>query len=165
MSVQELIYEGRIVRLVILGGKWEVVQHADAVAVLITRGREVLGVNQKRVAVGRTTWEIPAGLIDPGEEPEDAAEREAAEEVQLGGRLQLVSRFFVSPGFTDEEVFLYELKDPVHAPGVPDADERLTPQWRDALEAWNAVTDGQLATSSVTAVALRHVLAREGVLP
>ncbi len=165
MSVRELIYDGRIVRLVILDGKWEVVEHASAVAVLITRGRQVLGVRQKRVAIGRTTWEIPAGLIDPGEEPADAAARETAEEVQLGGRLEFLNRFYVSPGFTDEEVFLFELHDPVAAEGTPDEGERLTPEWLDAGEALAAVRSGELATSGVTVLALQHVLAREGVLP
>ncbi len=161
-SVRKEIYDGRIVRLVILDGKWEVVEHASAVAVLITDGSKVLGVRQERVAVGRSTWEIPAGLIDAGEEPAAAAAREAAEEVQLGGRLEFITRFYVSPGFTDEEVFLYELHDAVAADGTPDPDERLTPEWLDAREAWRAVQAGTLATSGVTVVALQHVLARLG---
>lgn len=161
--MQELIFDGKIIRLVIVDGKWEVVEHASAVAILITRGRQVLGVRQERVAVKRSTWEIPAGLIDPGEEPATAAARETAEEVQLGGRLELITRFYVSPGFTDEEVFLYELHDPVTAPGEPDPDERLTPEWLDAYEAWQAIRDGELASSGVTVAALQHVLARHGV--
>ena len=163
--MREVLYDGRIVRLVILDGKWETVEHASAVAVLITRGQQVLGVKQQRPAVGRTTWEIPAGLIDPGEEPEAAARRETAEEGQLGGRLEFVTRFFVSPSFTNEEVFLYELHDPQPAAGSPDADERLTPEWRDALEVWQAVRAGEVATSGVTVLALQHLLARSGALP
>lgn len=161
--MRQPIFEGKIVDLVVLDGKWEVVRHADAVGILIARGRQVLGVSQLRPAIGRVSWEVPAGLIDPGETPAEAAAREAAEEVQLGGRLQLIGRFFTSPGFTDEEVHLFELHDSAPALGAPDPDERLTPQWRDALAAWNAVLAGQLATSSVTALALRHVLARHGV--
>ncbi len=163
--MREVIYDGKIVRLVKLSGKWEVVEHASAVAVLITRGRQVLGVRQERVAVGRTTWEIPAGLIDPGETPAAAAAREAAEEVQLGGRLELVTRFYVSPGFTDEEVHLFELHEPRQVTGTPDDDEALVPEWRDAHEVWQAVRAGTLATSGVTVTALQLVLARHGLLP
>lgn len=163
--MREVIYDGRIVRLIIKDGKWEVVEHASAVAVLIARGTKVLGVRQERVAIGRTTWEIPAGLIDPGEEPEEAAARETAEEVQLGGRLEFINRFFVSPGFTDEEVFLFELHDAVEAEGTPDESERLTPEWLDAAEVLAAVRQGELATSGVTMLALHLVLARHGLLP
>lgn len=163
--MREVIYDGAIVRLVKLAGKWEVVEHASAVAVLITDGRRVLGVSQQRVAVGRTTWEIPAGLIDPGETPADAAAREAAEEVKLGGRLRLLTRFYVSPGFTDEEVHLFELSDAVPVEGNLDEDEVLVPEWRDSLEAWRAIRAGTLATSGVTVAALQFVLARHGELP
>lgn len=164
-GVREQIFNGKIVDLVLLDGKWEIAHHADAVGILIARQRQVLGVSQLRPAIGRVSWEIPAGLIDPGETPLEAAAREAAEEVQLGGRLQLIGRFFSSPGFTDEEVHLFELLDHVPAAGVPDPDEKLTPHWRDALAAWRDVLDGKLATSSVTALALRHVLARHGISP
>lgn len=162
VNVRNEIYNGRILRLVILDNKWEVVEHASAVAVLVTDGAKVLGVRQQRVAVGLSTWEIPAGLIDPGEDPATAAAREVAEEVQLGGRLELVTRFYVSPGFTDEEVFLYELHEPAPAEGTQDPDEHLTPEWLDAREAWRAIRKGTLSTSGVTVVALQHVLAKLG---
>ncbi|NLG08006.1 MAG: NUDIX hydrolase [Deinococcales bacterium] len=163
--MREVIFDGRIVRLVVLDGKWEVVEHADAVGVLVARGRQVLGVRQPRVAIGRDSWEVPAGLVDPDEDPLRAAAREMAEEAQLGGRFELIARFYTSPGFTDEETYLYELHEAAPVDGTPEADEELTLEWRDALEAWEAIKDGRLATSSVTAVALRHVLAREGVAP
>lgn len=161
--MRQEIFSGKVVKLSILDGFWEVVEHADAVAVLVARGSEVLGVRQYRHAVGRESWEIPAGLIDPGEEPITAAARELAEEAQLGGNLTLVTRFYPSPGFSDEETYLYELHEMTDAPGKPDETEQLQLEWRDALETWRAVAAGELATSSVTVVALRQLLARRGV--
>lgn len=165
--MRDEIYRGRIVTLTIVDGHWEVVEHADAVAVLVTRGHSVLGVRQFRPAVGHDTWEIPAGLIDPGETPERAAARELAEETGLAGDLHLVTRLYASPGFTTETVYLYEANDVrsvEEAEGhAPDEGEDLTLEWRDALDLWRAVADGQETTSGVTLLAVRQVLARHGV--
>ena len=158
------IYRGRIVTLVTLDGHWEVVEHADAVAVLVANGRDVLGVRQKRPAVRHETWEIPAGLLEEGEDPVTAAARELAEEVQLAGRLTLVTSLYASPGFTDERVYLYELTDarPDHS-HAPDPTEDLRVEWRDALSVWRSLASGSEVTSGVTVLALRHLLARLGV--
>jgi len=161
--VRREIYQGRIVTLVTIDDHWEVVEHADAVAVLVSRGREVLGVWQRRPAVGQETWEIPAGLIDPGEDPATAAARELAEEARLAGRLSLVTSLYASPGFTDERVYLYELAGSRPEHGFePDASEDLRLEWRDALAVWTALASGAEVTSGVTALALRHLLARLG---
>lgn len=162
---RETLWRGRIVTLERLGGRFEVVRHASAVAVLALQGGLVLGVRQQRPAIARETWEMPAGLIDPGEAPEAAAERELREETQLTGTFRHVSRMFASPGFTDEEVHLFEARDLHPAEGVPDEEEELRIEWRDPLEVWREVAAGSLATSAVTVVGLRHALATAGIRP
>ena len=157
------IYKGRIVTLVTLDDHWEVVEHADAVAVLVADGRLVLGVWQHRPAVGHRTWEVPAGLIDPGEEPLVAAARELGEEARLAGKLSLIASLYASPGFTDERIYLYQATDtrPEHG-HEPDESEDLRLEWRDALDVWQALAAGDEVTSGVTALALRHLLAGLG---
>ncbi len=164
MSRRKEIFAGHILTLAILDDKWEVVEHPGAVAVLVTRGAAVLGVRQFRHAVGRSCWELPAGLIDPGEEPHQAAARELAEETQLAGELKLITRFYTSPGYSDELIHLYEAEDVQPAPGVPDDSEELTVEWRDPLEVWRLVAAGSEASSAPTVLGLRHLLARRGVL-
>jgi len=163
--VREESFSGKIVTLVVEDGRWEIVLHADSVAVLVNEGRMVLGVWQRRVAVDERTWEIPAGLVEPGEEPEVAALRELAEEVQLGGVLTRVTSFYVSPGFTDELVHLFHLSEPHEVSGQRDEDEDLELEWRDARDVWRAVAEGRERTSATTVMALRHVLAEQGVNP
>jgi ADP-ribose pyrophosphatase len=63
-------------------GKREIVRVRDAVAVLpLDRDETVHMVRQHRPAIGETLLEIPAGLIDPEEKPEEAAKRECEEEI------------------------------------------------------------------------------------
>ena len=69
----DTVYQGAIVTLELLDGHWEVVRHASAVAVLVVRDGLVLGVRQRRPAVDADTWELPAGLIDAGETPDQSA--------------------------------------------------------------------------------------------
>ena len=157
--MSETLFRGKIITVKRLDGRWEVVEHAAAVAILVERDGRVLGVRQDRPAVGAATWELPAGLIDPGEEPSRAAARELAEEARLGGTLELLSRVYASPGFTDEEIFLFRASDLYAAEAEPDEGEDLTVEWRDPAEVWAAVARGELKTSAVTALGIRHALA------
>jgi ADP-ribose pyrophosphatase len=162
---RETVWSGRIVTLELLDGRYEVVRHVPAVAVLALRDGLVLGVSQRRPAIDARTWELPAGLIDAGEAPAEAAARELREEAQLCGRLTFLTRLFASPGFTDEEIHLFEARGLAPCDGVPDETEELTVAWRDPREVWRDVADGRLKTSGVTLLGLRHALAELGRTP
>lgn len=162
--MREVLFEGRILRLEREDGRWEIVRHADAVAVLChdATGR-VLGVWQYRPAVEARTWELPAGLIDAGETPEQAAARELAEEAGLGGRLRSVTRFYPSPGFCDELVHLFEADALQPVSGhASDPDEVLELEWRDPLSTWRSIAEGEIVSSSVTVLGLAHALGMGG---
>lgn len=152
---REQIFQGHIINVVRLDGHWEVVEHPDAVAILVRDGRRVLGVRQTRPAIDGETWELPAGLIDPGETPQQAARRELAEEANLEGDLRLIARSFSSPGFTDECVYLFEANSVSYVAGTPDPGETLTVEWRDVGELWAEMLTGDLATSTTTLLGLR----------
>jgi ADP-ribose pyrophosphatase len=154
LSNRKTIYDGYILSLVIQDNKWEIVEHAEAIAVLIRRGREVLGVMQPRPAINQTTWELPAGLIDSGETPLEAAKRELAEEVQLTGDLELITQFYTSPGFTNEKLYVFEAKNLSAAYAQPDADENIELSWRDIDEVWEEIKQGKVAASSPTVLGL-----------
>ncbi len=91
----------------------EVVHHPGAVVVAPVDGDELLFVRQYRPAVERRVLELPAGLRDhPGESPEETAARECEEEVGYRpAHLRLLHRFYSSPGFTDEQIWLYLAED------------------------------------------------------
>jgi ADP-ribose diphosphatase len=92
----------------------DVVHHPGAVVVVpVTASHTAVMVRQYRAALETELLEIPAGKRDvDGEAPEITAERELAEEVGFkAGRLQLLARFYNSPGFTDELTWLYLARD------------------------------------------------------
>lgn len=78
-----------------------------------TEGEEVVLIRQYRTALDRAVLELPAGKLDvPGEDPEECARRELAEEVGLAaGKLEELVYYYTSPGFTDESVIVYLATD------------------------------------------------------
>ncbi|HWE56406.1 MAG TPA: NUDIX hydrolase [Acidimicrobiales bacterium] len=97
----------------------DVVHHPGAVVVVpLIADDRVLMVRQFRAAIGDDLFEIPAGKRDvDGEPTEETAQRELAEEVgRRAGRIDLLARFYNSPGFTDEFTWLYLARDLVEVP-------------------------------------------------
>ncbi len=97
----------------------DVVRHPGAVVVVpLTEARTVLMVRQYRAAIETELLELPAGKRDvEGEPTEITAARELAEEVgRHAGRLDLLARFYNSPGFSDEFSWLYLAQELTPAP-------------------------------------------------
>lgn len=111
------IYAGRVVHLhvdtVLLPNgvtvDLEVIRHpgASAVVPLKDDGTVVL-IRQFRHATGGFIYEIPAGKLNPGEDPLQCAERELEEEIgYCAKRFELLSSIYTAPGFTDEVIHIY----------------------------------------------------------
>lgn len=113
----EQIYDGKIIKVkvdeVLLPNgktsKREIVQHQGAVAVLpFTDDGKLVVVRQFRKPLERTIVELPAGKLEPGEDPLECAKRELAEETGFQAeQFTHLSTFYTSPGFADERLHLY----------------------------------------------------------
>ncbi|MCG3141181.1 MAG: ADP-ribose pyrophosphatase [Anaerolineae bacterium] len=114
---REYAYQGRVLNLrldtvrVTSGDVTlrEIAEHHGAVAILpLDEAGNVTLVKQWRAATGRVMLEIPAGTLEPNEEPSSGAPRELKEETGLtAARWDFLARFFPSPGILTEEMFLY----------------------------------------------------------
>lgn len=105
----------------------EVVRHLGSVAVLAVQddGRVVL-VRQYRYPVDDSLWELPAGRLDAGESPEQAAQRELQEEIgHRAEDLRKIAFFYTTPGFCDEAMHVFRASRLVPATAKGDEDERI----------------------------------------
>ncbi|MGD6815668.1 NUDIX hydrolase [Metabacillus sp. 84] len=164
----EQIYSGKIIDLYVQEvelpngktSKREVIKHPGAVAVIaITPEGKLLMVEQFRKALERTLIEIPAGKLEPGEEPEKTAVRELEEETGFTARSidHLVS-FYTSPGFADELVHLYITEDlaPIENEAHLDEDEFVDLMEVTLEEAEALLKDGRIYDAK-TAYAVQYV--------
>jgi len=87
----------------------EVVTHPGSVAVVATPvPDQVYLVEQYRYAAGRGLWELPAGRLEAGEDPQETAVRELDEEVNaLAENWAPLITVYSSPGFTDEVISIF----------------------------------------------------------
>ena len=158
MSNRKTIYEGHVLTLEIENDKWEIIRHKAAVAILAMQNGKMLMVKQYRPAIKDFTLEIPAGLIETGEDVLTAAAREFSEECNLGGDLRVLTRFYSSPGFTDEYLHLVHATNLFDAPGTPDEDEHITLEWIKPQELISGALEGRILTSSPGIVAAFYTL-------
>ena len=124
----------------------EVVVHPDCVAVgaFLPDGKLVV-LRQYRHPVGRFIFEVPAGKIDPGEEPLQAVKRELEEECGLvSDSWKAVGSYYSSPGFTTERMHIFLAQGCV--PSGSNHAEADIASWEgwSLAEAQAAVGDGRL---------------------
>jgi len=145
----------------------EVVRHNGAVCVVpITDNGEILAVRQYRYALGEVTLEIPAGKIDPGEDPETAALRELAEETGFNSdKLISLGKLHTSVGFCDEVIHMYAAVDLKEYALSPDEDEYLTLTSIPMDEFEDMVINGEITDAKTQSGVLKVcVLCRRGEL-
>ncbi|MBP2621904.1 NUDIX hydrolase [Streptococcus panodentis] len=108
----------------------DLIFHNGAVAVIaLTPEDRMILVKQYRKAIEATSYEIPAGKLELGEnaDPKAAALRELEEETGYRGRLELVYDFYSAIGFCNEKIKLYSASylTKVDNPRPQDEDETL----------------------------------------
>jgi ADP-ribose pyrophosphatase len=131
----EIVYRGEILkvrkdRVILPSGRAtirEIAEHANAIAVVAVDGEgNLLLERQFRQAAGRELLEIPAGGIEPGEEPEDAVVREMQEETGfLPRRVERLGGFFCAPGWATEYLYLFLATDLVPSRQTADDTEEI----------------------------------------
>ena len=135
------VFNGRVIRVTVESVtlpngqrvEAEMVRHDGSVVLIpVTDEGAVVLVRQFRPSIGAPMWELPAGRVEPGEDPEEAAARECHEETgRIPSRLErLGGSFLPTPGFCDERVAVFRATGlRVPGPGdpvaVPDEDEDI----------------------------------------
>ena len=152
------VYKGRILQLEIDVVRlptghtvdMELVRHPGSVVLLpIPEPGKIILIRQYRYAIDRWIWELPAGSLKPGENPDTAAARECEEEIGLApGRITRLGGYYPTPGFCDEEMIYYRCED--LRPPAPDStaqkdeDEEIEPRTFTLDEARALVSSGEI---------------------
>lgn len=168
LTASEQVFDGKKLRLYVEtlqmrdgpSVSFERVEYGAAVVLVPTdaEGRLLL-VRQYRHAVGRTLLELPAGGIDSGEDPADAALRELREETGYRGTMRRIGGMFLAPGYSDEYQHVFVARDLVPDALEPDEEEDLRLERMTLDEALAAVDAEQIADAKSVAALMMYVRA------
>lgn len=134
----------------------DVVRHPGAAAVVaLTQAGKIVLVRQYRTALDRVTVEIPAGKLDPGEDPLECAKRELREETGFSaGRISYLTTIATTPGFCDELIHIFMATNLEFQGANPDDDEFVNVDLLPVSELIDAVLDGKIEDAKTVVGAL-----------
>jgi ADP-ribose pyrophosphatase len=126
----------------------EVVRHARSVVLVpVPEPGKVILVRQYRYAVNAFLWELPAGSVDEGESPEQAARRECHEEIGLlPSTVVRLTALYPTPGYCDEEMVFFRLSglEKTEEKAAVDEDEDIEAKVFELRDARDMIRSGQI---------------------
>ncbi len=169
------IYRGRVLNLRVdeldvEGGRRvrrEVIEHPGAVTIVAFDDQErLLLVRQYRHPVGGNLLELPAGTLDPGDDPESCAFRELQEETGYRpGRLERLGGFYLAPGYCTEYQNIFLASDLTESRLAPDEDEQIEVVPLPLEETLRMVEAGEIEDAKTVAALLLYLRWREAAGP
>lgn len=123
----------------------QVIRHPGAVVILPILESGLVFVRNKRVAVDAELLELPAGTLEPGEDPVACARRELEEETGYScATIEPLCRFYTTPGMTDELMWAYAASGLREVGQRLEADEEIRVEVLSPHEAIRAIENGEL---------------------
>lgn len=164
LSVQE-IFSGHVVRLTLdkvelengRSAMREVVHHRGGACIAaLTEKDELYLVRQYRYALGQELWELPAGKLEEGEDPFEAAKRELEEECGLNADQYIdLHPFYPTVGYCSEVIYTWLARGLHPVPMHLDEDEFLTPTKMPLEEVCRMVLNGEIRDGKTVAAVLK----------
>ena len=159
------IYRGRLIELgletaVLPNGatiELEIVRHpGGAVVLALDEADRVCLLRQYRHVAEDWIWELPAGVIEVGEDPLETAQRELREEAGLvATQWRELGTMLPSPGFCSEELFLYQAGDLSHVGADTQPDEQIEVLWHTLEQVKAMAVDGRIRDAKTLAALYR----------
>jgi ADP-ribose pyrophosphatase len=126
--------------------KRSVVRHVgSAVMMAVDDNKRVLLVRQYRLPAAKYLWELPAGRLDPGEKPLEAAKRELKEETgYTADKWSKLASYWASPGFVAERMTIFLARDLTAGEATPMEDERIEARWFKRKDLAKMIAQGEI---------------------
>jgi ADP-ribose pyrophosphatase len=126
--------------------KRSIVRHAgSAVMMAVDERSRILLVRQFRLPAEKYLWELPAGRLDDGENPLQAARRELREETGYKAKTwKRLAVFWPSPGYVGEKMTMFLATDLTRGDAEPMEDERIECRWFTRKEVDEMIRDGKI---------------------
>lgn len=126
--------------------KRAIVHHGgSAVMMPVDERSRILLVRQYRLPARQYLWELPAGRLDPGETPMQAARRELIEETGYRAKKwKKIAEFYASPGFLAEKMTVFLATGLTPGEKKPMEDERIETRWFTSAELDRAIESGKI---------------------
>jgi ADP-ribose pyrophosphatase len=151
------IFDGKVVKLYFYDVELpdgrrairEVIRHPGAVCVIpVDNDGNVIMVRQFRYPFARPLLEIPAGKLEPNEEPLSAVARELEEESGVNAEhIESLGEIYTTVAFTDEKIYAYLATGLTYKNSHPDDDEFLEIEKIHISELVRMVMDGEIKDS------------------
>ena len=160
----ELIFDGRVVKVykdsieLPTGQKSfrEVVKHSGGVVILAYKEDKILLVKQYRYPLKEVIYELPAGKLEPNEDPFEAAKRELEEETgYCANTWTSLGYVYTSPGYSDEKLYLYKAENIEFTHCHPDDGEILEPLEVEKNEVLKMIKDGKINDAKTLCALMR----------
>lgn len=137
----------------------EYMKHSGGAAVLFVKDEKVLLVRQYRYAYREEMWEIPAGKLEPNEDPAVAAARELEEETgYIAQDLKKLFMLYPTPGYTDERLHIYMATKCTQGTRHLDEDEFLNAEFVPLKDVIRMVETGEIHDAKTVAAILQYQL-------
>jgi ADP-ribose pyrophosphatase len=119
--------------------------HGSAVMMAVDARKRILLVRQYRVPARGYLWELPAGRLDKGETPLQAAKRELIEETGYRAKhWKKLIMFYPSPGYVAEKMTIFLATGLTAGEATPMDDERIEARWFTTKEIEQAIRSGKI---------------------
>ena len=163
---QEILFQGRILDLARethrmpdgREARFEVVQHPGGAAALpVLEDGRLLLIRQFRPVAEDYIYEIPAGRLEPGEDPAGCVGRELEEEIgRRAGQLESLGYLYSSVGFCNEKIFLFIARELEQTETALEEDEFIEPVALGVDEVLELISSGGISDAKTQVAVLRY---------
>lgn len=153
------LYEGPIFSLKQVEGRDCIVHPGAAVILPLLEPNIVLMIKNKRFAVGKTLWELPAGTLEPDELPLMCAKRELEEETGFKAKeFKPLLEFYSTPGFSNEKLYAFVAEGLKPTQQKTDADEEIEVHPVTWTEILALIKSGEIVDAKTLTVLMHYIL-------